>query len=349
MYLIWEYDLTVQSWDIIQYPDQDLLIKEVEQNITAQFQYSFKLLGKKYGQTIQQNNVPADDIDIALTMNLPDKNKLEEHSLMLNDILVNIGTHLNPDNSIDILLSDHFLANSSIALLNFTSQFTVNFDNPVNKSWAIDRLVSLRNVRERIYFPSLIAGPEHIYVTDLILYEYTIFIDQVKSSSSQFDRNVDFFYLNSSITGREGIEINLPYLIPGETCPFIIKYESDRTLRLVITDSIKMPLIGANAEIFYFGVQYGTYMSNDSVQPINPGTTNENGAITLNEVPYGNYTVRVYFNGIFVKESMVSTENYINYIYTNYPHFPLWLLVFGLINVVIVLIGIILYIKNKKR
>ncbi|MFX1435693.1 MAG: carboxypeptidase-like regulatory domain-containing protein [Promethearchaeota archaeon] len=349
MYLIWEYDLTIQSWDIIQYPNQDLLINDVEQNFTVQFQYNFMLLGKKYGQTIQQNNVPADDIDVALTMNLPDKNKLEEHSLMLNDIVVSIGTHLNPDNSVDILLADHFLANNSIALLNFTSQFTIKFNNSVNKSWAIDRLVSLRNVRERIYFPSLIAGPEHIYVTDLKLYEYTIIIDQVKSTSSQFDRDVQYFYLNTSITGREGIEINLPYLIPGETCPFIIKYESDQTLRVVITDSIKMPLVGANVKLFYYGVQYGTYMSNYSVQPLNPGNSNENGAITLKDVPYGNYTIRVYYNGIFIKESMVNPENYINYIHTDYPHFPLWLLLFGLINVVIVFFGIILYIKNKKR
>lgn len=348
MHLIWEYDLTIQSWSITQYPKQDLLINNIKQNFTIKFKYGFNLLGKKYGETILENNVEVDNIDVALTMNLPDKNRLDGHSLLLNDISVDIGVRLNIDKSIDILLSDHFLANNSVVLLNFTSQFTFKFVNSVEKTWAIDRLVSMGEIRERIYLPSLIAGPRHIYVMNLSIYEGTIFIGQVLRSSSQFERDVQYFHLNSSITGREGIEIKFPYLIPGETCPCIIKYISDQTLRVVITDNIKMPLVGARVELFYYGVEYGTYISNDSIQPIPPGNTNEHGEIILYNVPHGNYTIRVYYNRIFLKESIASTVNNINYIYTNYPHFPLWLFVFSLINGVIIFFGVIFYLKNKK-
>lgn len=348
MYLIWEYDLAVQSWDMIQYPFQDLLINDIEQNFTVKFQYNFNLLGRKYGQTLQENNVAADNIELALTLNLPDKDYLEDHALMLNNKLVGIGTHLNPDNSIDILLSDHFLANNSIAMVNFTSQFTFKFEDPVNKSWAIDRLVSMRNIRERIYLPSIIAGPKHIYIKGLSFFEFTFLNNTVLSSSSQFERETQFSYLNASLTGKEGIEIMFPYLIKGETCPCTINYISDQILRVAVTDNIKMPLVGARIDIFYYGVEYGTYISNENIQPIPAGNTNENGEIILFNVPYGNYTIRVYFNGIFIKESIASTLNSINYIYTNYPHFPIWLLIFGLINGVIILFGIIFYLKKKK-
>jgi hypothetical protein len=348
MNLIWEYDLNINSWSINQYPDQDLIISKVEQTITTKFNYSFNLFGRKYGETIQQNNLPVDNIDIALTMNLPDKNQLDNHSLSLNGISVDIGNHLNQNNSVEILLSDHFLANDSVVLLNFTSQFTIKFINPVEKTWAIDRLVSMRNMREKIYIPSLIDGPRHIYLKDLTFYENSIFIDQVISSSSQFERNFEFSYLNSTLTGKEGIEIKLPYLIPGETCPCIIKYTADQTLRIFITDNIRMPLVGARIEVFYYGIEYGTYISNNNTQPVPPGKSNENGEISLDHVLYGNYTIRVYYNGVLLKESTASTLKSINYVYTNYPHFPFWILIFSLINVVIILIGVIFYLKNKR-
>jgi hypothetical protein len=348
MYLIWEYDLNVQAWSLTQYSKQDLLIENIEQNFTVKFKYGFNLLGKKYGETILDVDVEADDIEVALTMNLPDKNKLDGHSLMLNDISVDIGTHLNINKSVDILLSDHFLANSSNVLLNFTTDFTFKFVNPTRKTWAIDRLVAMNEIRERLYFPSIIAGPKNIYIKNLSLYENTVFIEQVLKSSSQFERPVQHFYLNSTEIGIEGIEIKFPYIIRGETCPCIIKYISDQTLRVVITDNIRMPLVGANIEVFYYGVEFGTYMSNNSIQPLPPGNTNEHGEIILYNIPHGNYTIRVYYNNIFLKESTVSTVNEINYIYTHYPHFPLWIMVFGLLNGVIVFFGAIIYLKYKK-
>ncbi|MFX0023151.1 MAG: carboxypeptidase-like regulatory domain-containing protein [Candidatus Hermodarchaeota archaeon] len=346
--LIWEYDISIQSWSLSQYPGQDLRMKTTEQNFTVKFGYGFNLEGKKYGETIQQTNVDVDNIDVALTINLPDRNKLNDHSLKLNDVPADIGDHLNVNNSIDILLTDHFLANNSVVLLNFTSLFTCKFENPVDKNWAIDRLVAMKEIRQRIYLPSVIAGPEHMYIKNLSIYEETIYIDQVIETSSQFEREFQYFYLNSSIVGKEGIELKFPYIILGETCPSILKYISDQTLRVVVTDNIRMPLVGARVELFYYGVEYGTYMSNISVQPIPPGSTNENGEIRLYNVPHGNYSVRVYYNRIFLKESIVSTVNEINYVYTDYPHFPLWIMVFGLFNGVIVLFGVIFYLKNKK-
>ncbi|MFW9829303.1 MAG: hypothetical protein ACFFEY_17145 [Candidatus Thorarchaeota archaeon] len=349
MYIIWQYQLVVQDWRIIQYSDQNLRIKNNEEDFTVKFNYYFRLLGRKFGETIKDDRVIAENIDVALTMNLPDMNLLDYQSFLINNETVNINDHVNLDNSIDIYLLDYFTANQSWVSLNFSADFTFKFYNSVEKSWAIDRLYYGGDVREKIYLPSIIGGPNHIYVQDLYIYDYSIFIQQILSTSSPFKRDVDYYFLNSSIVGREGIEIRIPYMVVGEICPCIIRYSPTQNLRLVITDNIKMPLVGASVDMLYYGKVYGTYISNDSVQPIAIASTDEHGEIIVDNVPYGNYTIRVYYNGIFLKEQIVSTKNSINYIYTNFPHFPIWLIIFGGINGIILLVGIIFYLINKNK
>jgi hypothetical protein len=101
-------------------------------------------------------------------------------------------------------------------------------------------------------------------------------------------------------------------------------------------------------KVFYYGQEYGTYISKERVQPIAPGSSNEHGEIVLYNVPHGNYTIRVYHSGIFLKETQVSTEININYVNTNYPHFPLWIMIFGIINGIILIFGLIFYFNYKK-
>jgi hypothetical protein len=348
MHLIWEYDITIEDWELSQNPGESLLIQEKIQNYTVEFNYFFMLTGKKYNQSFTEPKIFADNIDVAFTVNLPDRNSLDNHILELDNELVNINDHLNANKTISVYLTNDFSPEQSNFSLNFTSLFIFEFVNPVGKTWAIDRLVEGRIVRERIYFPSLLHGPQHIYLKNLWFYEPTIYFEQIISNTSLFGRNVAHYFLNATITGKEGIKVKVPFLISGETCPFILKYASSQSLRVVVTDNIKMPLVGADVEIFYFGQKYGTYISADNSQPIAPGKTNENGEIILNDVPYGNYTIRVYQNGRFLKESIVSTHNEINYIYTYYPHFPLWIIIFGLLNIIILFFGAISYLKYKK-
>jgi len=350
MYFIWEYTLEILDWSLNQNSGNNLMIVNIEQNFTVDFNYYFSLLGQKFNQSVPIPVEPiiADNFYISLTVNLPDKNLLSDHSLELNNEIVDIVDHLNQDNTVDVLLTDHFSGYQSKFSLNFTTMFTLKFIDPIGKTWAIDRLVELDNIRERIYFPSLINGPQHIFLKYISFYEPAIYADQILSNSSLLERDFAYFYLNTSLTGRPGIKIRVPYLIVGETCPFIIKYIPTQTLRVIITDNVKMPLIGADVKVYYFGKEYGTYLANDRIQPITPGKTNENGEVALQNVPGGNYTVRVYYDGIFLKESICNTDNYRNYINTNYPHFPLWIIIFVSINGIILIFGAIFYIKHKK-
>ncbi|MFX1567176.1 MAG: hypothetical protein ACFFCV_02280 [Promethearchaeota archaeon] len=348
MNLIWEYDFTLNNWKLSQLPKNDLLINEVNQNFTVDFNYNFELVSNKYNLSIADPVIYAENIYVALTVNLPDRNSLNDHSLELNDVIVNINNYLNLNKTIDVYLSDLFSGDRSTFSLNFTALFTFEFVKAVGETWAIDRLVEGREIRERIYFPSIISGPPHIFLKGLSFYEPTIYSEQVIGNSSLFERNSPYYYLNKSLTGREGMLAKVPYLVMGETCPFIFKYISTQTLRLIITDNIKMPLIGADLEVYYFGQKYGTYISKDQVQPISPGKTNENGEIIIKNIPYGNYTIKVFQNGDFLTESDVNTYTEINYIYTSYPHFPLWIIIFGGLNSIILIFGVIFYLKNKK-
>ncbi|KKN00361.1 hypothetical protein LCGC14_1138520 [marine sediment metagenome] len=349
MYLIWEYDIEVDTWRLSQETKPTLNMKENEVNLTIDYNYYFVLNGKKLDDNINTPSVFANDTYFSLTVDLPDKNSLSNHVLELNNESVVITDHLTANKSINIFLADSFSGNQSMFSLNFTTVFTIKFINPVGETWAIDRLFAKRNYRERVYFPSIVSGPKHIILKFLSIYEPTIYYEQVISATSLFERDVAFFETNTSVTGRQGINITIPYLIKGETCPFMIKYETSQILRIVITDNIKMPITGASIEVYYYGQKFGTYVSTNQSQPIGLTKSNENGEILLRYVPHGNYSIKVFFRGYLIKESDASTYKDVNYIYTNIPHFPLLVLIFGIINVCILIIGVFFYLKYKNK
>jgi len=346
IHFIWEWDLFIEDWDLIQ--NNDLMIEKALGNYSVDFTYSFHLTGKKHNQSKLIPYINVDNLFVALRIDLFDKELLNDHILELNDEIVNINTHLNPNNSINVLLSDSFTSNYDNFRLNFTTIFTLQFDNPVGKLWSIDRLVAKRNIRERIYFVSIIAGPKHLYLKSLSFYEPSILFEEMISAFSLFDREVDFDYINTSTSGETRLMVYVPYLILGETCPFTLKYETTTALKIIITDNIRMPLIGAIVKLFYYGKEYGTYISSNRVQPIPLGKTDDNGEIILNNVVIGNYTVRVYYRNSFLKEASVNTYKENNYVRTNIPHFPLWIVVFGALNGIILVIGVLFYLKSKK-
>ena len=369
LYLIYEYNLTLDNWHLQQYEDSEsnLLVSQQTQTITPEFNYYFTLNGKRYNSSEALATVPvipAYDINFQLQINLPDKDLLKSHELVLKGVSIPANLlylYLDPDNSMNV--SDDFNGNSSVFSLNFEADFQIQFFDAVEDTWSIDRLVSGRDTRERIYFPSVISGPETIYIEKLYIFETTIIVTQVAGNSSLFERVVNYFDANISVieedihnsliftenaTKKKGLEIKLPYIIKGEICPFSLKYTATRTLRIIITDNIFMPLSNVQVKIYYYGVLYGTYISKQNYQPISPAITDENGAITLLHVPEGNYTLRIFQNEELLVETSVSSYVDINYVVTTIPHIPIWIIIFGSINGVLVSIGFLIYRKNKR-
>jgi len=356
MNLIWEYNITIRDWRLYQNPKDKILVQQQQEIVNPLFYYNFSVLGQKLVNFSER--IPSENLDVNVRLNLPDKNELYGHTLKVG--VNEINNFLNLDNSINIST----IANRQLISLTFSANFTIEFINPVEKTWAIDRLVKDKNVRERIYFPSLIEGPRRILLKYLMIYENTIIVDQVLSNSSLFRRDVQYYDLNISKIKEEfqesliftknavkklGLKIILPYLVVGEIAPFIIKYDAISDLIIKVTDNINMPLVGVDIELFYFQKSYGTYISNDLNQVMSPISTNDNGEIVIRYVPNGNYIIRIYDNTMLIKEAVVSTYNEINLVRTDRIHFPLVILIFLIISSVSLLLGLISYTQYKKR
>jgi len=358
MYFIFEYNLTAVGWELTQDPKNILTLTQQQQNFSPSFYYNFTLTGLRDMGIVSNFSMPADNLVVEIIVNPLDKNLFYDQQLKINDQVVN--DFLEQDNLINVTIS----AGAKLFSLTFKTNFTLKFENSVDFSWAIDRLIEGRNVRERIYFPSLISGPKHIFLKSINLIESTITADQVISNSSLFERPVNYYDVIVSITQetiensliftenavkRKGLRLTIPYLIIGESNPFFLKYDATNDLKIVITDNIRMPLFGYRIELHYFGKVFGTYISNNLTQPMAPAYSDENGEILIENVPNGNYTVKIYQDNVIIKDVLINTFRDVNYISTSVPYFPLWIIVFGSLNGALILIGLIIYFNNKRR
>ena len=358
MYFIFEYDLTPQGWELSQSSEETLTITQQEQNFSPSFYYNFTLTGRKLTGNWTAPSTLADNLVIEVIVDPLDKNLFYDHTLEINN--QTISDFLELDNKINVTIS----ADAKLFSLEFKANFTLRFEDPVDYSWAIDRLIEDRNIRQRIYFPSLVAGPEHIFLRDITLIENTIISDQIISNISVFERSVNYYDVIVFVTQetienslvftenavkRKGLKLTVPYLIVGETNPCLLNYYALNDLKIIITDNIRMPLVGYRIELIYFGKKYGTYISNDLIQPMAKTYSDENGEILIENVPNGNYTVKVYDGNTLIAETLINTFSEVNYFQTDVLHFPLWIIIFGGISGFILLIGLILYFNNKKR
>jgi hypothetical protein len=356
MYILYEYNLNIGQWILVQDPEEDFLLKQQEESFIPTFTYNFTISGSEYNKTLGEI-IPAYNLKMNLELNLPDKDQLLGQSLWINDL--EIEDFLNTDNVVNFSC----YADYSEVKVQFNANFTIQFQDPVDYSWAIDRLVDLSDVRERIYFPKLISGPDHIFLENLYIFENTITIGQVTSNSSLFDRQVNVFDANVSIIQealeksliftknsikKKGLRVILPFIIKGETVPFTIKYKASNDLRLIITDGIHMPLTGMKIELYYFEKPYGTYISNELVQPMAPAFSDQNGEVLIKNVPNGNYHLKVFQNNQVLLETEVSALEDVNYITTDIFHFPIIIMIFSIIYGMILLIGLVIYLKNRR-
>ncbi|MBY9003739.1 MAG: hypothetical protein KGD73_07180 [Candidatus Lokiarchaeota archaeon] len=357
IHIKYEYNFTIIGWFLNQI-GKNHMIRNQEESFSPRFAYNFTFGGFKWNETSTSISVPAYNLKAFLEVDLPNKEELFNHSLAIFGL--EFSNYLGGNNIINLTSYAEFKP----IQVQFSANFTLRFENPLDYSWGIDRLIENRDIRERIYFPSLISGPDKIILSHITLFENTITLDQVMSNRSIFGRAVSYFDANVSIIQEElqnsliftknsikkkGIKVVLPYLIKGETNPFILKYKANKDLKLFITDNINMPIPNVKLELYYFGKLYGTYISNDLVQPMAPAFTNENGEIIISNVPNGVYNARVYLEDQLLLEVEVTPFLDVNYITTTIFHFPLVILVFSSIFGLFILIGYIFHLKYRKR
>ncbi|MFW9936665.1 MAG: hypothetical protein ACFFD5_03395 [Candidatus Thorarchaeota archaeon] len=358
MHLIWEVNIELNDWNILQDTNDDIVIYQQEQEIQPLFSYNFTVNAYEYNKSSAIGTLLAENMDIDLKITPPDRDQLSNHTLEVNGVI--ISNFLDANNTINVTINEI----PGIFIMNFTTNYTLKFEDPIDYSWSIDRLIKNNNIRERIYLPTLISGPDHIYLSGIVVYESSITIDQVVSNYSLFNRDVLTFDANLSVVEeysqssliftenairKKGLKIVIPYLIKSETNPFFITYEANNDLLIIVTDRIRMPIINLDLEIYFYDKPYGSYISNDLTEPSAPVSTNFNGEVSFKNLATGNYTIRIYRRNNLIKETVISTFSKTYYIITDAIHFPLVIIIFGSISGIVFLIGLILYLNSRRK
>jgi hypothetical protein len=250
----------------------------------------------------------------------------------------------------------------------FYTNFTVEFKGTVlyEKFWAEDRLVSGFKTRERDYKISIIAGPEDLGLPFLRFNDTSIYFSDTtrRTFISELGRSVTIEDMNksapiqtdpdqpASLVGyrAEGISVlGFQYfLYKGEVDVVTVNYNAVRHLQLVVTDNIKIPLVGYKVNLYLGNHAYGTFINQEKIVPYPTKTTDIEGRVSVRNVPRGNYTIEVLDpNGKFVQNLTANSEELTNYIITDIDHFPTEILVYTGIFTAILLLGIALYKKNS--
>jgi hypothetical protein len=358
MYIDYTYNIPLINWTMNQNDINNLVYKNETIPLYPKFTYRFNVSTDVVpGDSYSAQRAPTENIRLDLNITLPNKDQIYNHSLTVNNVGLSPNTYLTGDNIINLTLP----GNNSEFLLNFNTKFTMKFEKPVENTWAIDRLIEQNDVRERIYFPTIISGPNKIYFYVSIL-ENTISSDQVRSTESLFEREVSYSSVDTrdveeeigeslvfteQASVKQGIKVRLPFILPNETVPFSIKYQVTENLRIVVTDNIDMPAQNLRLKVYYQGKEYGSYISVDKVLPLADLTTNANGEVSINNAPNGFYRVEVYQGNNLLANTTISSYQRTNYITTDIPHFPTTIIIFSSVNAILLAAGAFIYIRNS--
>ncbi|MHA1731398.1 MAG: hypothetical protein ACTSU5_05620 [Promethearchaeota archaeon] len=256
------------------------------------------------------------------------------------------------DNRIQILVSESKMQFNVTYLANYTLGF-VNA-TPEN-IWSADRLVSGFNSRERDYIINASSGPAELLLGN-IRFNSTIPHSSVQGYSDAFNRTVSEISINSttipnyeSPTGGVLAHFILGYMKTGEVDKVTVQYTADSFLNVLIADAISFPLPNVEVVLYINGLRYGSKVSNEEVRPFPSLTTDSQGQVLFENVPnYQNYTVEVFQNGKSHGMYQVSPVKSLNFVVTEIPHFPIWIIVWASISVAVLCVGVVIYRKSQK-
>lgn len=339
-----DYSVVISEWGINQFAGQNLYMTDITQDLSVRYNYGFKI--HAYEQAGQAFSF-ADNLSLTFLFSIQDSEKLSSFQYAINGTAKTVDDHKNSKN----WFNGSCLANQTEISLNFSAAFTVKFNDVCHDFWAVDRLVWMKNIRERIYFLSIVDGPS-LNIQDIQFNELNIYSGQYLNVRSNFERTTTVYNLNLTGGGgldkTPGLKISAPYFIKNEVLAVIVEYFTNDSLSIIVTDQVLNPVEGVYLKFYYFNQTYGTYISAIKSQPIPEKFTDFAGEVTLENIPRGLYRVDVY-NSLnqFIINGTVDTSISINYINTPIPHIPTTILFFSVLYSIILVIGIWIYLKNK--
>jgi len=344
----YDYWISIEYWKINQSPNQNMIMINKTQIQSVNFTYNFTIKGLI--KTSQGSIGLAENLTLDFLFCIEDSIKLYNFEYLIGNESKDINTHKNSQN----WFNGSCPANQTIISLKFTTDFLIAFNSVCYDFWAIDRLVQMDNIRERIYFLEILDGPSGIYLEGIQFIELNVYYSQFRKINTNFERVANVTDLNTteggSLSPRLGLNITSSYFIKNEVLAVIVEYQTTEFLSVVVSDHIKAPLAGMILKFYFFNQTYGTYISSVKSQPIPQKITNYAGQVLLYNVPIGVYTVEVYNSlGQFIMNGTADTSIALNYIDTTIMHFPTWIIIFSIIYSIILGLGAWIYIKNKNQ
>lgn len=250
----------------------------------------------------------------------------------------------------------------------FYANYTIEFIDTVGGEarWCEDRLTEGLNMRERSYKMTITEGPEDLMciyfgfnVTD-IYYSELIVENTVRSklgrSASVVDRNDTIAHtedelITEDINGVVLLSRGTPYnMFLGEVDIITLRYEAESELAYTVGDNIKVPIPFIQTRVYLQEQLYGTQISQFVSIPLGIQETDENGQVQLSNMPRGIYRIDVLDdNGVVIGNFTADTSLSVteNILVTNIVHFPQIIIVFGVISVLALGIGYLVFRKNR--
>jgi len=358
MSFIIDYNVSISYWFLHQVniktnrTDNPYLINKTT-NIEGYYNYSI---------AFGDENVK---LNATFLINPPDQNYI--YNISMNIYQGNIENPLvspftsyikHSNNSIQLSIQAN---GTTMYSLNFKANFKLQFLNTNGPNfWQMDLLTGGIDLRQRIYEIKCIEGPPSIPISNFYYNETQIPFPDLISVSSELGRPINSEDMNFTNEynikiGPAGVKLNFMckfegesyYLVLNETDKITITYKASHSLNLIVLDNVKIPVGGAELKIFYQDVPFGTLMSAVKTNQIPLKYTDNSGQVILSNVPNGKYSIEVYYKGKYISTYNVTTTNSLNYIFTSIPHFPIWIIIFSCISLVICLNGIYIYRKYR--
>lgn len=271
------------------------------------------------------------------------------------------------------------LTNPTEIKASFRSTFTVEITANENNTLYGDKLIEGLSTRQRYYRIQVTAGPATLPLRYFWINDTTIpYYDLLGSNraKSGLNRPVEVRNMNYSVPkppvpideeeeGNEDIDLTkyvdgisflggndtmgYYYISKGEVDIITITYNAKYFLTAIITDKIATPLIGYKVIVHYQGVRFGPVMKLNGPCVNYPTlTTDRNGQISIDYVPFGNFSLEVInLQGETVGFYNASSNQPNNVVKTDVPHFPIIQIVFMGICLVTLIAGIQIFKKRE--
>lgn len=348
-----DFNVSIYDWEVYQQDEHQgnnlyEILGDTTQDLDAYYNYTFVFGSSSLNMTAK------------FLINPPDQSYLNEVSLntYTGGIQDAVGEEVDSyskysNNSIEFTTE----ANGTKFSMNFKTTFTINVLEPnLPFLWKEDRLFYGRSVRKRIYEFSCIDGPSELPISNFYINDTNLPYADVTTVTSELDRALTYNDMNYTNefdigVGPAGTTINFTfdndhYLVKGESDRITIKYTASHQLNMLSLDSVSFPVRGASLKLYYGNVTFGTVMSKAETMQVAPKTTDSNGQVIVSDLPYGTYTIGVYYRGNFVQNMTVITTGSLTFLNTKIPHFPTWMLIFGGISAAVLVVGLYIYRKN---